>query len=279
MRYMSFSTHARATWGIVEGDNVLALGLTSGAPATLKEALEAGRDVSALKNGAPRFPLDEVTFLPVLTDPDKIICVGLNYEEHRRETGREVTGHPTLFIRFANAQVGHGQALLRPRESEQFDYEGELALVVGKPGRHIGKERAFDYVAGYVCFNDGSIRDWQRHTSQFAPGKNFAATGGFGPWMVTPDEVGPLENLRIVTRLNEEIVQSSTLGNMIFDIPTIISYCSTFTRLEVGDVIVTGTPGGVGMKRDPQLWMKAGDTVEVEIDRIGLLRNTVEDAR
>ncbi len=149
--------------------------------------------------------------------------------------------------------------------------------MIGKPGRHIAKADAFGHIAGYACYNDGSIRDWQRHTHQFTPGKNFMGTGAFGPFLVTPDEVGPLESLRLVTRLNKQVVQEARLGDMIFDIPTILAYCSTFTRLEIGDVIVTGTPGGVGAKRNPPLWMKAGDVVEVEIDRVGHLVNPIID--
>ncbi|RJT26113.1 FAA hydrolase family protein [Mesorhizobium waimense] len=278
MKYLSFFASGLPTWGVVSGDYALAIGLVDGAPSTLRQAMSDKSDLASLGALAPRLPLADIEYLPVIPDPDKIICVGLNYEEHRKETGRAVVGHPTLFTRFANVQVGQGRPLLRPKESIEFDYEGELALVIGKGGRSIRKEDALSHIAGYACYNDGSIRDWQRHTSQFVPGKNFIGTGAFGPWLVTPDEVGPLDNLQIETRLNGETVQKSTLGHMIFDIPTIIAYCSTFTRLEVGDVIVTGTPGGVGMKREPPLWMKAGDVVEVEIDRVGLLRNPVEDA-
>lgn len=275
MKLMSFRKSGKASWGVVEGDAVADLGAADGAPPTIRAALEAGFDAASSAGGAAKVPLGDVEFLPVITDPGKIICVGLNYEDHRRETGREIVGHPTLFTRFAASQVGHGAPLVCPAESTQFDYEAELALVIGKSGRHIAAADAFGHVAGYACYNDGSIRDWQRHTSQFTPGKNFVGTGGFGPWMVTPDEVGPLADLRIVMRLNGQTVQESTLGHMIFDIPAIIAYCSTFTVLEPGDVIVTGTPGGVGMKRQPPLWMKPGDVAEVEIDRVGLLRNPV----
>jgi 2-keto-4-pentenoate hydratase/2-oxohepta-3-ene-1,7-dioic acid hydratase in catechol pathway len=275
MKLMSFRSSGRPSWGVVAGELIADVGGCEGAPRTLRAALDAQLDVKPYLDAAARLPLGEVEFLPVVTDPRKIICVGLNYEEHRRETGREVVGHPTLFVRFAASQVGHGAPLVLPSESEQFDYEGELALVIGKAGRYIEKSNAFDHVAGYACYNDASVRDWQRHTSQFTPGKNFVGTGGFGPFLVTPDETGPLPDLRIVTRLNGQIVQDATLGQMIFDIPAIISYCSTFTVLEPGDVIVTGTPGGVGMKRVPPLWMKPGDMVEVEIDRVGLLRNPV----
>lgn len=280
MKLVTFTAAGQKSWGIVEGDQVAAIGQSAGAPATLRKALEqpdAMAQIAAAAKAAPRLPLASVALEPVLPDPDKILCVGLNYENHRKETGREEVSHPTIFTRFANSQVGHNRPMIRPKASTHFDYEGELALVIGKPGRHIAKADAFSHIAGYACYNDGSIRDWQRHTIQFTPGKNFVGTGAFGPWLVTPDEVGPLDKLRLMTRLDGVTVQETTLGDMIFDIPTIIAYCSTFTQLEIGDVIVTGTPGGVGAKRTPPLWMKAGDRVEIEIDRVGLLQNPIVD--
>lgn len=279
MKLMSFRKASKESWGVVLGDEVADVGACASAPATLRSALEIGFDPSKSLEETTRYRLTDVEFLPVIPNPCKIICIGLNYEAHRRESGREVSGFPTVFTRFAASQVGHLQPLVVPAQSQQFDYEAELALVIGKRGRMIPKAEAFDHVAGYACYNDGSIRDWQRHTSQFTPGKNFIGTGGFGPWLVTPDEVGPLQELRIAMRLNGQVVQESTLGHMIFDIPTIIAYCSTFTVLEPGDVIATGTPGGVGMKREPQLWMKEGDLAEVEIDRVGLLKNSVVAAK
>jgi 2-keto-4-pentenoate hydratase/2-oxohepta-3-ene-1,7-dioic acid hydratase in catechol pathway len=213
----------------------------------------------------------------VIPNPDKILCIGLNYENHRKETGRTEVENPTVFGRFANSQTGHLTNIIRPKVSTDLDYEGELALIIGKPGRYISHKDAWGHIAGYACYNEGSVRDYQRHTSQFTPGKNFPNTGAFGPWMVTPDEAGDLGPLRLQTRLNGEVVQDTTISEMIFDIPRQIEYCSAFTRLEPGDVIATGTPGGVGSRRTPPLWMKAGDVVEVEIDRIGLLRNKVAD--
>jgi 2-keto-4-pentenoate hydratase/2-oxohepta-3-ene-1,7-dioic acid hydratase in catechol pathway len=188
-----------------------------------------------------------------------------------------VVEHPTIFARFPNTQTGHLSNIVRPRVSTNLDFEGELALIVGKPGRYIPREQAFDHIAGYACYNDGSVRDWQHHTHQFTPGKNFPGTGSFGPWMVTADEFKNIGPRRIMTRLNGETVQQATLGEMIFDIPTLVEYCSSFNPLAPGDVIVTGTPGGVGVKRTPPLWMKPGDTVEVEIDGIGVLRNGIAD--
>jgi 2-keto-4-pentenoate hydratase/2-oxohepta-3-ene-1,7-dioic acid hydratase in catechol pathway len=280
MKFATFTISGTPAWGIVEGEMIASISATNTGMSTLRQALERPDAMAAIKaaaSGASRIPLSSVTLEPVLPNPDKILCVGLNYENHRKETGRDEVAHPTIFTRFANTQVGHGAAMIRPRASSHFDYEGELALVIGKPGRAIRKEDAFNHIAGYACYNDGSVRDWQRHTIQFTPGKNFMGTGAFGPYLVTPDEIGPLADLRLMTRLNGVTVQETTLGEMIFDIPTIIAYCSAFTRLEIGDVIVTGTPGGVGAKRNPPLWMKHGDTVEIEIDRVGLLSNPVVD--
>jgi 2-keto-4-pentenoate hydratase/2-oxohepta-3-ene-1,7-dioic acid hydratase in catechol pathway len=213
----------------------------------------------------------------VIPNPDKILCIGLNYETHRKETGRSEVENPTVFGRFANSQTGHLANIVRPRVSKDLDFEGELAVIIGRPGRYISRKDAWDHIAGYACYNEGSVRDYQRHTHQFTPGKNFPETGAFGPWMVTPDEAGDLAPLRLQTRLNGQVVQDATISQMIFDIPRQIEYCSAFTRLEPGDVIVTGTPGGVGSRRTPPLWMKPGDVVEVEIDRIGLLRNGIAD--
>lgn len=278
MKLASFNHAGRHSWGVVVGNEIADIGASG--PATLKQALAQPNGLAAIKaavSGAARTALSDVALVPVLPDPDKILCVGLNYENHRKETGRDVVEHPTIFTRFANSQIGHAAPIVRPKCSTHLDFEGELALVIGKPGRHIIKEDAFDHVAGYACYNDGSVRDWQRHTIQFTPGKNFMDTGAFGPYLVTPDEVGPLDDLKLRTRLNGQVVQDTRIGDMIFDIPTIIAYCSTFTKLEIGDVIVTGTPGGVGAKRTPPLWMKPGDIVEIEIDRVGLLRNPIID--
>lgn len=280
MKLVSFTKSDSLSWGVLDGSSIAAIGMAAGAPASLKAALQQPDALARIKAAiasAPRLGLVDVVLAPVLPDPDKILCVGLNYENHRKETGRDEVENPTIFTRFANSQVGAGSPMIRPAVSTHFDFEGELAIVIGKPGRHITKGKAFDHVAGYACYNDGSVRDWQRHTHQFTPGKNFMGTGAFGPALVTPDEVGPLDALVLRTRLNGQVVQEARLGDMIFDIPTIIAYCSTFTQLEIGDVIVTGTPGGVGAKRNPPLWMKAGDTVEVEIDRVGHLINPIID--
>jgi 2-keto-4-pentenoate hydratase/2-oxohepta-3-ene-1,7-dioic acid hydratase in catechol pathway len=280
MKFASFKINDTTSWGLIDGHEAVDLGaVLRDRFADLKSAIAAGALTEAVKVAAkaPRHPLAKITWLPVIPNPDKILCIGLNYENHRKETGRDEVANPTVFGRFANSQTGHLANIIRPRVSTDLDFEGELALIIGKPGRYISREDSWDHIAGYACYNEGSVRDYQRHTHQFTPGKNFPDTGGFGPWMVTPDEAGDLGPLRLQTRLNGQVVQDTTISQMIFDIPRQIEYCSSFTRLEPGDVIVTGTPGGVGSRRTPPLWMKPGDVVEVEIDRIGLLRNTIAD--
>jgi 2-keto-4-pentenoate hydratase/2-oxohepta-3-ene-1,7-dioic acid hydratase in catechol pathway len=277
MKLISFVRQHRPGFGAVVHDEVVDL-TGRGGHATLKaliaaDGIAAARDYVAA--AAPDFALASVNLLPVIPDPDKILCVGMNYHDHIVETGREVTEKPSLFPRFAGSQVGHGQAIVKPPESDQLDYEGELALVIGKSGRRIDQADALDHVAGYACYNDASIRDWQRHTTQFMPGKNWVATGGFGPWLVTADEILDPAALTLVTRLNGHEVQRTSTGLMIVPIPMQIAYISTFIDLLPGDVIVTGTPGGVGARRTPPLFMRDGDVVEVEIERIGILRNPV----
>ena len=280
MKFASFKINGAASWGLIDGAEAVDLGAAlRGRFPDLKSAIAAGAltEAAAASAKAARHPLKNITWLPVIPNPDKILCIGLNYETHRKETGRSEVENPTVFGRFANSQTGHLANIIRPRVSKDLDFEGELALIIGKPGRYISRASAWDHIAGYACYNEGSVRDFQRHTHQFTPGKNFPDTGAFGPWMVTPDEAGDLAPLRLQTRLNGQVVQDATISQMIFGIPQQIEYCSTFTRLEPGDVIVTGTPGGVGSRRTPPLWMKPGDVVEVEIDRIGLLRNGVAD--
>ncbi len=288
MKLASFQTPAGPSWGVIEGTQAIDVGAVLKARfPTIRALLEAqalGKgsagtasmaEVSGAMAGATRLPVEGLVWLPVIPEPGKILCVGLNYETHRKETGRTEVANPTIFGRFANSQTGHMCPLPRPRISTDFDYEGELAIVIGTPGRYIDRAAAMGHIAGFACYNEGSVRDFQRHTHQFTPGKNFPETGAFGPWMVTPDEMGPIGPQRLQTRLNGQVVQDALLSQMIFDIPAQIEYCSKFTRLEPGDVIVTGTPGGVGSRREPPLWMKPGDVVEVEIDGVGLLRNPV----
>jgi 2-keto-4-pentenoate hydratase/2-oxohepta-3-ene-1,7-dioic acid hydratase in catechol pathway len=266
----------RTALGAIAGGGVADLTRRLGVP-SLRALLDAGRldEARGAAAGAADHPLEGLAFAPVVPDPDKIICVGLNYRDHVAETGRTVTEKPALFARFAGSQAGHGQPLVRPRVSEQFDYEGELAVVIGTGGRHIAEADALRHVAGYACYNEGSVRDWQRHTSQFLAGKTFAATGGFGPWLVTADEIPDPAALTLETRLNGQVVQHTTTDLMITPVPALIAYISTILPLLPGDVIVTGTPGGVGMKRTPPLFMQPGDVAEVEISGIGVLRNPV----
>ncbi len=280
MKLASFEISGRPSWGVVEGDYAVDIGGVLGrAFPDLRAFIAAGQpsDIERAKAAAPRHDLTAIRWLPVIPNPDKILCVGLNYESHRRETGRSEVENPTMFIRFFNTQIGHLDNILCPHVSTQLDYEGELAVVIGRGGRYISRKDAWGHVAGYACYNDATLRDWQRHTHQFTPGKNFPATGAFGPWLVTPDEVGNIDDQKITTKLNGEIVQEAGLDQMIFDVPRIIEYCSAFTHLEPGDVIATGTPGGVGFKRDPQLFMKPGDTVEVAITAVGVLTNGIAD--
>ena len=280
MKFASFKLNGTASWGLIDGAEAVDLGsLSRDRYPDLKSVIAAGAlaELAAASARAPRHPLANISWLPVIPNPDKILCIGLNYETHRKETGRTEVENPTVFARFANSQTGHLANIIRPRVSKDLDFEGELAVIIGKPGRYISRAAAWDHIAGYACYNEGSVRDYQRHTHQFTPGKNFPQTGAFGPWMVTPDEAGDLASLRLQTRLNGQVVQDATISQMIFGIPQQIEYCSSFTRLEPGDVIVTGTPGGVGSRRTPPLWMKPGDVVEVEIDRIGLLRNGIAD--
>lgn len=277
MKFASFLTPAgQASYGAVVGAYVVDLGVVRPALPSLKDFLASEEfNASNWELSGPHYALSAITYLPVIPNPGKIICVGLNYKDHIKETGRNDSAHPSLFLRLASSQIGHGAAMIKPKVSDRFDYEGELALIIGKPGRHVAAENALEHVAGYACYNDGSVRDWQRHTHQFTPGKNFDGTGSFGPWMATPDEMGARENTWLITRLNGQEVQKASLDLMVFSIEEQIAYISTFTKLETGDVIVTGTPGGVGDRRTPPLYMVAGDKVEVEITGVGVLQNIV----
>ena len=259
--------------GVVDLTNQLDYGVDS-----IKEAIESDLLYTAeeyLEGRSPNFAMSDVTLLPVIPNPSKIICIGLNYENHRKETKRPDVEHPTIFVRYADSQVAHGQALIKPKSTERFDYEGEMAVIIGDGGRNIPEKSALEHVAGFACYNDGSVRNWQRHTSQFTPGKTFPGTGAFGPYMVTPDEVGDYTKLPIQTRLNGEIMQDAKLSDLIFPVPRLINYVSQFTPLAAGDVIVSGTPGGVGDKREPPVYMVPGDLVEVEIGILGTLANPV----
>ncbi len=273
-RYISFRrSDGTPSFGRLVGDEVHDLGKL-GSPAFLKEAL--GNGLANLIPTATHM-IKDVRLLPLIPNPNKILCVGLNYATHVAETGREQKQFPAIFTRWSDTLIADGDPLVRPKESSYFDYEGELAVVIGKGGRRISKDKAMEHIAGYSIFNDGSVRDWQRHNIQFIPGKNFPNTGAFGPALVTPEEIPDLSSQRVQTRINGLVVQDQPISDMIWDIPTIIEYCSTFTNLEPGDVIATGTPGGVGDKRTPPLYMKAGDTVEVSIGILGVIKNEVVD--
>lgn len=264
MKLVSFRHPAtrEAKWGVVDGDRIVPPATGVGLPTSA---------VATTENHA----LAEVALLPPIPDPAKIICIGLNYRAHVAEAGRALPDQPSLFVRFTDTLVAHNAPLVRPTVSDNFDFEGELALVIGKGGRHIPEDQALDHIAGYACFNDGSIRDWQKHS--VSAGKNFPSTGGFGPWLVTKDEIPDPAALTLTTRLNGRVVQQASTDMLIFPIPRLISYVSAFTPLNPGDIIATGTPEGVGLTRTPPLWMKAGDVIEVEISGVGTLRNPVVD--
>ncbi|QUD90270.1 fumarylacetoacetate hydrolase family protein [Phenylobacterium montanum] len=280
MKYASFEAAGLSSWGLVEGEDIVDVGeILRDHVADLKDliAQEAYGQALRARASAARRPLSTVTLRPVVSKPAKIFCVGHNYETHRQETGRAMVGHPSIFLRFADTLTAHGAPILRPKESASLDYEGELAVIIGQGGRRISEADALRHVAGFTCANDASVRDWQWHTQQFTPGKNFPGTAPLGPWMITPDEIADLQAVTVTTSLNGEVMQHASVADMIFPIPVIIAYLSTFTSLSPGDVILTGTPGGVGAKRKPPVWMKPGDIVEVGIAGVGRLVNFVCD--
>ena len=266
------------SYGAVNGDVVTDAGDALRAEFPDLRALLAGGAVDSLKTAADApVALDDVTLLPTIPNPDKIICIGLNYMGHIEETGRDKPAKPSIFTRYPSTLVAHGAPMIRPKVSDTFDFEGEFTVVIGKAGRNIPAARALEHVAGYTCLNDGSIREWQRHTSQFWAGKNFDRSGSMGPWLVTADEIPDPAAQTMETRLNGEVVQSTPISDLAFSIPELIEYLSTVTELLPGDVIATGTPSGVGAFREPKLWMKPGDRIEVGISGIGTLSNPVED--
>ena len=280
MRWLSFEKDGTRSFGLVTGESVVDVGKHESRFKSFKALLASGEiDTVGAKAGArdPDYALSEIQFLPVVIHPDKIMCAGINYKAHQEETGRDPTAQPTIFTRFASTQVGHGRDMIKPEESDHLDFEGEIALIIGKAGRRISLENALLHVAGFSCYNDGSVRDYQRHTSQFTPGKNFVDTGGFGPWMMTQDEIGNLDDMEITTRLNGQVMQNSKASLLIFGFAELIQYCSVFTELVPGDVIVTGTPGGVGAARNPPVFMQPGDEIEIEVKPIGKLTNTIRE--
>jgi 2-keto-4-pentenoate hydratase/2-oxohepta-3-ene-1,7-dioic acid hydratase in catechol pathway len=280
MKLASFKTAQGPSYGIVTGQGIVDLKRYLGNQYPDLRALIANNafpQAAQYLGAPPDYQASDVAWLPVIPNPDKIVCVGLNYQEHVVETGRDNTEQPAIFLRLAESQVGHKQPLIRPRESKNLDYEAEIAVIVAKEGRRIAQKDAWSHIAGYSCYNDGSVRDWQRHTIQWTAGKNFAQTGGFGPWMVTADDIPPGTTMTLSCRLNGERMQHASTEQMIFKIPKIIEYVSTWTTLLPGDVLVTGTPGGVGARRNPPVWMQPGDKVEIEIDKVGILENSIAD--
>ena len=268
----------RQVFGPVVGEELCDLG-ADGRWACLADTLGAAQraEVERAAIHAPHLPIAELTWLPPIPKPQRILCVGLNYTDHAAESDQAhgpLPSYPTIFTRFSSSLVGHGAALVRPAASESFDYEGELAVVIGETVRGVAREDAMRVVAGYSCLMEGTLRDFQRHTSQFIPGKNFDRSGAFGPWIVTPDEFD-LDGATLTTRVNGETLQKAQTNEMIHSVAALVAYCSTFTTLEQGDVIATGTPGGVGYARRPPRWLAPGDVVEVEVSEIGILSNPV----
>ncbi|WP_369222530.1 fumarylacetoacetate hydrolase family protein [Streptomyces sp. R39] len=261
-------------WGRLDGGTVY--DATPTAP-SLAEAIAAGALDSLAHYTDRPVALSEVRLAPVIPEPGKIICIGVNYRTHRDEIGRAAPQAPVVFARYADSQMGHGEDALKPVHSAQFDYEGEVALVISRPAHRVSKAEAYDHVAGYAVYNDFSVRDWQLAASQWLPGKTWPGTGGFGPCLVTAGEVGDVTELELTTRVNGEVRQRGKVADLINDIPSVIEYVTAFTPLSPGDVIVTGTPGGVGLFMEPRGFVVDGDVVEVEVSRLGTLRNTVRD--
>lgn len=286
MRFIAFKGNdGRPALGLRIGQELVDL-TREGFPASLSSLLAQGPEGLSAARAAgerarSRIPLAGITYLPPVVDPGKAIAVGLNYVDHAAESPyKDAPKYPVLFHRFPQSWVAHGAPLVRPRVSEQFDYEGEMVVVIGKPGRYVPKERALDHVAGYSIFNDGSIRDYQFKSTQWMMGKNFDATGAFGPEFVSADELPPAAaGLQLRTRVNGNVLQNANTRDMIFDVPTLVSVCSEAMTLFAGDIIISGTPSGVGFARKPPIFLKAGDTCEIEIEGIGTLRNSVVDER
>ena len=278
MKLTSFIRDKTSGYGVVTEDGIIDLSSSIEGASDIKSLLETNSMARAADYSSGRsadFPVDEITFLPLIPNATKVICVAVNYLAHAREAGRTIGDYPVLFHRHAQTQVGHQQPLRVPKASEQLDFEGEIAVVIGKGGAHIQPEDALDHVAGYACYNEGSVRDWQFHVHQYSMGKNFNATGGFGPWLVTTDDIPDPDALTVTTRLNGEQMQFGEFNDVAFNIPTLISYVSRALPWCAGDVIVTGTPGGVGFKRTPPIFLTEGDVVEVEVNLVGTLVNPV----
>lgn len=284
MKLTTYLRDGQARLGLIDGASVIDVqDAQPQVPSDLRQALLAGHDLVALApavlaSSAPRMPLASLTLAPLVPEPGKIVCLGLNYFDHAKEGGREKPEYPWFFFRGASSLLAHGAPALKPRVSEKLDYEAELAVVIGRRGKHVPKDKALDLVFGYACFNDVSVRDYQKRTPQWTIGKNFDATGGFGPMLVTADELPPgAEGLHIQGRLNGRVMQDANTRDMIWGVAETIALLTECLTLEPGDVIVMGTPAGVGQSRTPPVWMKAGDVFEVEIDSLGTLTNPIVD--
>jgi 2-keto-4-pentenoate hydratase/2-oxohepta-3-ene-1,7-dioic acid hydratase in catechol pathway len=279
MKLASYVANGKPAFGVVVGDGVVTMNdRLGGRYATLRDVIAAGAldEMRRAAQGAqPDQKLASLQYLPVIPNPQKIMCVGINYRSHAAEHGTEAPKAPNIFTRFVNTLVAHEGEMIRPKVSTSFDFEGELALVIGKAGRHIKAEDALRHIAGYTCFCDATVRDFTKYS--LVASKNFVGSGPLGPWIVTADEIPDPTKLTLVTRLNGAEMQRSGTDMLIHDIPAIISFCSMFTPLAPGDIIATGTPDGIGAKRNPPVWMKAGDVLEVEVDRIGVLRTSIAD--
>ena len=286
LRLTSFTIHGRTSFGAVTDAGMVDLGARLGGRygslLALIRAGEAGLKDARAASGTPfaDYPLSDVEFLPPVPSPEKIICVGINYPERASEykDGREKPKYPNLFVRFPGSLVGHGQALVRPKVSEKFDYEGEIVLVIGRQGRNVPRENALSMVYGLTLGNEGTLRDWLRHgTLNVTQGKNFDASGSLGPWIVPADEVDPGKPLHLMTRVNGELRQDDNTARLTWDFSWLIEYITKFATLKPGDLIFTGTPVGAGGHQTPPAWLKPGDVLEVEVPEIGVLRNSVVD--
>lgn len=282
MKIASALQESETIFGVVEGSVIADLSESFASPQSLVAEVHtvSGRSrVESMAASAKKVNLAEVTLLPPVPLARRILCVGTNYADHIAESDRvsEAPPHPVIFTRFPSSLVGHGEQLERSRASTSYDYEGELAIIIGQSTRYATRENALDAIAGYACFMDGTMRDFQRHTSQFVPGKSFDRSGACGPWMVTADEIDDPYALTLTTRVDGEIVQQASTNLLIHDLQAIVSYCSTFTTLEPGDIIATGTPGGVGYVKEPPLWLEPGREVSVDVTGVGTLVNTVID--
>jgi 2-keto-4-pentenoate hydratase/2-oxohepta-3-ene-1,7-dioic acid hydratase in catechol pathway len=281
MKLASYIADGKECYGVVTGDGVITMNERFGGhAASLKEAIAGGllpQIKEAASNGQADRKLSEIKFLPLIPNPEKILCVGINYKSHAAEHGTEAPKLPNIFTKFVNTLEAHEGEMLRPKVSTSFDFEGELALVIGKGGRHIKAADALKHVAGYTCFCDGSVRDFTKYS--LVASKNFPRSSPLGPWLVTADEILDPTKLTLVTRLNGKEMQRSGTDMLIHSIPAIIEFCSVFTPLSPGDIIATGTPDGIGAKQNPPVWMKAGDVLEIEISSIGTLRNKIVDEK